>query len=393
MHLQSRLRLHLRAIILTALCSLMPSKAHAEQSDAADHLKFTPIGTLLFDGAVYASPTHEEFPAGVAIPAMRLGVQVDYGKWGVKLEAGLSYGKLVIRDAYFQYRFNASNMIRLGSMVHHFSYQNCMAACNKNTMIEPITNTVFNQGQMLGVQYYHTGEHFFATASAHAEPDATTLATGKAKLSRTGYGLRSRMVWHPFNSGGHLLQVGLTGAFMTPERESSTGEHDAFTLSANFPTKVAQVKAIGATLNDCINRWQVSPELMVSHGPVALETQYVYARINRHSMHHFQGYGAYVTLRGLILGGDYTYSRNLAGIATPKPKSLELLATYNYTCLSDSKAGVFGGRVSDVAAVANYYINRWMTVRLRYGYTWVRDRSAEGPHDLGALQTRLQIIF
>lgn len=375
------------AAFISSLC--LPAGARAE----TEKLKFTPVGTLLLDGAVYAAPDSKAFPAGVAIPETRLGVIAEYGKWSAKIEAGLAYNKVALRDVYFQYRFDNSNMLRLGAMVHHFGYQNCTAACNKVTMIEPITNSVFNQGQMIGLQYYHTGEHFFATGSLHAMPDATKLATGLSQIARSGWGVRSRLVWHPFNSTGRLVQVGVTGALMTPDRNGIISERDIFTLTANFPTKVAQVKAIGATITDCRTRWQVTPELMGAYGPVGIEGQYVFAQINRRELPAYRAYGAYVTVRGLILGGDYEYSRSLGGIATPRPHSLELLATYNYTCLSDASAGIYGGRANDVAAVASYYINRWMVARLRYGYTWVRDRATEGPHDLGALQVRLQIIF
>ncbi len=378
-------------LYLTLLVSLMiPSQGRCED----EKLKFTPVGTLLLDGAVYAAPDKKAFPAGVAIPETRLGVIADYGKWSVKIEAGLAYNKVALRDVYFQYRFDSRNMIRLGAMVHHFGYQNCTAACNKVTMIEPITNSVFNQGQMIGVQYYHMGDRFFATGSLHALPDATRLATAPSQIARSGWGVRSRLVWHPFTSEGRLAQIGITGALMTPDRNGIIEDRDLFTLAANFPTKVAQVQAVSAKVTECRTRWQFTPELMGAYGPVGIEGQYVFAQLNRRdNLPAFRAYGAYVTLRGLILGGDYTYSKSLAGIATPRPHSLELLATYNYTCLSDASAGIFGGRVNDLAVVAGYYINRWLTARLRYGYTWVRDRAAEGPHDLGALQARLQIIF
>lgn len=379
------------AVALAILCAaISPSRARCED----DKLHFTPVGTLLLDGAVYSAPDSKAFPAGVAIPETRLGVIAEYGKWSVKIEAGLAYNKVALRDVYFQYRFDSRNMLRLGAMVHHFGYQNCTAACNKVTMIEPITNSVFNQAHMIGLQYYYTGDHFFATGSLHAMPDATKLATGLSQIARSGWGVRSRLVWHPCNTAGRLAQIGVTGALMTPDRNGIISDRDIFTLSANFPTKVAQVQAIGATVTECRTRWQVTPELMCAYGPVGIEGQYVFAQINRRDhLPSYRAYGAYVTVRGLILGGDYTYSKSLAGIATPRPRSLELLATYNYTCLSDASAGIYGGRVNDVAAVASYYINRWMVARLRYGYTWVRDRAAEGPHDLGALQARLQIIF
>lgn len=390
---KSNPRNHARAAAITLL---LPASlaAGAANDEAKPEFRAKPIGTLLIDGAVYASPNHEEFPAGTAIPEARAGATVSYGKWGAKVELGYSYNKLAIKDAFIEYNFNSENRIRIGSQVHQFGYQNSTAACQKVTMIEPMSNSVFNNGQMIGVQYYHMGRKFYATASAHAEPDATEMQTGITSLCQTGYGLRSRLAWHPLTENGRMFQIEFSGAFSSPTNNKATGEHDSFTMSSNFPTKVAKVTAIKATVDHAMNRWEFTPGLMASYGPLALEGQYFFAQVNRReNLQAYRAYGAYVTVRGLILGGDYTFSYANGGIANPRPRSLELLATYNYTCLSDHKAGIIGGRVSDVAAVANYYINSWMVARLRYGYTWVRDRAAEGPQDLGALQARIQIIF
>lgn len=357
-------------------------------------LEFTPIGTLLLDGALYASPQKDAFGDGAAIPEVRLGGLLSYQKWGVKIEVGTAYNKVALRDLYFQYTFSDKNLIRLGAQTQHFGYLNSTAACMKVTMIEPMPNSVFNAGQIIGLQYFHTGSHFFGVGSAYVEPDATGLVIGEGGMHMMGYGLRSRLAWHPWSEDGKMLQIGISGDFSSPQNDKSAGTHESFSYSANFPTKVAQVKAIGATVHDAMNRWQFTPELMASYGRMALESQYFFSRVNRrHDLPAFTGYGAYVTLRGLAIGKAYSYSYAMGGIATPVPKSLELVADYNYTCLSDRSSGIYGGRSSDLSLTANYYINRWMVARLRYGYTWIHDRAAAGPDRLGALQARLQIIF
>lgn len=380
---------HIRTL-LAAISLTVAGTAYADDADETPHLKFSPIGTILLDGATYFGPDHSDFPSGVAIPEARIGVNASYGRWAIRIEVGTAYNKVALKDVYFQYEFNPQNRIRLGALVHHFGYQNATAACMKATMIEPMSNTVFNTGQMLGLQYYHTGDKLFATASVHAEPDAISRATGGAGLSSTAYGIRTRLAWHPLISSGRMFQIGASGAFMTPDGEN----HDSFTLSSNFPTKVAQVTAVKAVIGDARNRWQFSPELMASYGRVALEGQYIYARVNRkEGLPGFDSWGAYATLRGIVKGPDYTYSKAAGGIGLPAPGSLEALVTYNYTTLNDAGAGIWGGRTSDIAGVVNYYINPWMIARLRYGYTWVHDRAAEGPDRLGVLQARLMVLF
>ncbi|MDE7160171.1 MAG: ATPase [Muribaculaceae bacterium] len=381
---------------LSALLTMTTAAALSSQGALrlANGLEFTPIGTLLLDGAIYASPQKEYFGDGAAIPEVRIGSVVKYDRWSAKIEIGTAYNKVALRDLYFQYDFSDSDLIRLGAQVHHFGYMNSTAACNRTTMIETVNNSVFNSAHIIGVQYFHTDKHIYGTACAYVEPDATAMVIGEGGLKKMGFGLRGRLAWHPWAEEGKMLQIGMSGDFTTPQHDRSEGTHEKFTYSANFPTKVDQVKAIGVTVDRARTRWQFTPELMAAYGRAGLESQYYFSQVNRlDGLPAFRAYGAYVTLRGIAIGKDYTYSRSLGGIATPAPKTLELVASYNYTCLSDASASLYGGRLSDLSVNANYYINRWMTARLRYGYTWIHDRTAEGPDRLGALQARLQIIF
>ena len=107
----------------------------------------------------------------------------------------------------------------------------------------------------------------------------------------------------------------------------------------------------------------------------------------------YRAYGAYATLRGIAIGNDYKYNMGLAGIDTPGKGTLEGMVSYNYTCLSDASAAIFGGRVSDVSCGVNYYFNRYITGKLRYSYTHTWDRAGVDPMSLNAVQLRLQVIF
>lgn len=383
-----------RILSLAALAALtITASAAPENTDIKPH--FSPVGTLLMDGAVFASPEKVEFHDGVAMPDVRLGVIMTYGKWTAKIEAGYAYNKVGLKDVWMQYAFDSRNSLRLGLAMQHFGYQNSTAACMKVTMIEPISNTIFNEPHMLGIGYYHVADKFLATASLHAEPKAASNVLLPDGMSREGFGVRSRLVARPLHSDGTMLQAGISGAFMTPQFDEGDSDHKAFSFSANFPTKVTAVKAIGTNVGNAVNLWKLTPELMGCYRRIALESQYFWIQVNRRdALPAFHAYGAYATLRGAIIGSDYRYNMALAGIDTPVKGTLEGVASYNYTCLSDAGANIFGGRVSDVSCGLNYYFNKYITAKLRYSYTHAWDRSdlAEGM-SLNAVQMRLQLIF
>ena len=108
-------------------------------------------------------------------------------------------------------------------------------------------------------------------------------------------------------------------------------------------------------------------------------------------MPDFTGTGAYVTLRGLIKGHSYSYTKTDGGIATPDPGNMELCLQYNYTSLSN--AGIRGGDLHDWALCYNYYPNKYMIWRIRASYTQVTNRSGFEDNKVSILESRFQVKF
>ena len=98
-------------------------------------------------------------------------------------------------------------------------------------------------------------------------------------------------------------------------------------------------------------------------------------------------------VRTIIKGSPYAYSDADGGIATPKAGAMELVAGYNYTDLSNAKAGILGGRLNDYSLTFNYYINKYVIWRIRTSYTGVTYRGKTPDTNLSLIETRLQIKF
>lgn len=362
----------------------------------ADQPKFkiSPTGRILMDGALYATPQKDEFKDGLAIPDARLGAKMEYGKWKAKVDVGFAYGKVGLKDLFFEYDFNDRNFLRAGSFIHQYGLQSATSSSMKITMEEPVSNAIFNDPRQLGLMYEHSADNFMATASAHVEPSATNYILTPTQFTQEGYGIRSRLVARPLHADGKVVQFGISGGFATPQRYGNPDEHNAFQFKANFPTRVAQVTALDATVTNAKNLWKLTPELLLNYGPVALESQYYWTRVSRRDgLHHFTGQGAYATVRGLVLGGNYSYSMIDGGLATPAPKSLEAVLSYNYTSVTDAKAGIWGGRMNDLSVTFNYYINKYMLARLHYSYTHTWDHNGAPSTSLNGFMARLQVIF
>lgn len=387
---------------ITALASvallMCATPAMRAQSDEPT-LKLTPTGRILMDGALYASPDKEDFKDGLGIPDVRLGVKAKYGKWGAKIDVGFAYGKVGLKDLFIEYDFDQQNLLRGGSFIHQYGLQSATSSSMKITFEEPLSNSVFNCSRQIGLMYVHSEDKYLGTASAHVEPQSVVLTPNQ--LGQEGYGIMSRQVFRPLHNDGNVVQVGISGGFVTPNTGSDN--HNTFGFATNFPTRVDKVQAIGVTMDDAMNQWKFTPELLLATGPVALEAQYFFNRVNfRNSLHSWTGQGAYATLRGLLTGGHYGYAMADGGLATPAKGACELVVGYNFTTLNDKKAqqrvgndivtGIYGGSANTLSATLNYYINKYMLARLNYTYTHTYNNATLNT-DLNAFQVRLQILF
>ena len=353
-----------------------------------------PSGRILFDAA-YINPQHQEdeLNSGVGIPDMRVGVGFSYDKWKGKIDMGYAYGKVNMKDVWLEYDFDKQNFIRGGYFIHQYGFQSSTSSSFKETMEEPQSNAVFNNDRMIGLMYEHSAKKFLATASVVVETDAmkqTTDATGNEAL-----GAMTRLLYRPFAERGKMLQVGISGGIEGARYNSNDAlNHKQFTLNTRWPTRVAKINSQSAVVTDAKTMYKFSPEAMYSYGRFAIVGQYFLNSITRDNQQEtFTGSGAYVTLRGLIKGRNYSPNMGDGGIATPDPGNMELCLQYNYTSLSDATAGIYGGYLNDWALCYNFYPNKYMIWRVRASYTKVTNRDGFANNEVSILETRLQVKF
>lgn len=351
-----------------------------------------PSGRILMDAAFLNSSNKtvdEQCVDGVNVPDIRIGMKVSYGKWEGKADIGYARGSVSPKDIFIQYNFNKQNFLRGGYFVHQFGYQSATSSSFKVSMEEPETHSAFGVGgRLVGLMYEHSDDKFMGTGSIY-----TDAQSFKKQTNHTGYqgsGLLTRLVYHPFIEKGNLFHVGIGLNYELAAENRSNME-----FKAPYPVRVAGINAIGAKITDAKNDFKFSGELMAAKGHVGIEGQYIFMNVDRKGdAKSYNAWGAYGNLR-FLLNNEYEYVKNDAGIATPAPKSWELVAAYNYTDMNDAKAGFHGGKLSDWALTMNYYINKYMIWRVsghivRAGES---DYSGFNKNTFRVIETRLQFKF
>lgn len=351
-----------------------------------------PSGRILMDAAFLSSSNKavdEQCVDGVNVPDIRIGMKVSYGKWEGKADIGYARGSVSPKDIFIQYNFNKENFLRGGYFVHQFGYQSSTSSSFKVSMEEPETHSAFGVGgRLVGLMYEHSDDKFMGTGSVY-----TDAQSFKKQTNQTGYqgtGFLTRLVYHPLIEKGNLFHVGIGLNYELAAENRSNME-----FKAPYPVRVAGINAIGAKITDAKNDFKFSGELMAAKGHVGIEGQYIYMNVDRKGdAKSYNAWGAYGNLR-FLLNNEYEYVKNDAGIATPAPKSWELVAAYNYTDMNDAKAGFHGGKLSDWALTMNYYINKYMIWRVsghivRAGES---DYSGFNKNTFRVIETRIQFKF
>lgn len=351
-----------------------------------------PSGRILMDAAFLNSSNKtvdEQCVDGVNVPDIRIGMKVSYGKWEGKADIGYARGSVSPKDIFIQYNFNKQNFLRGGYFVHQFGYQSATSSSFKVSMEEPETHSAFGVGgRLVGLMYEHSDDKFMGTGSIY-----TDAQSFKKQTNHTGYqgtGLLTRLVYHPLIEKGNLFHVGIGLNYELAAENRSNME-----FKAPYPVRVAGINAIGAKITDAKNDFKFSGEVMAAKGHVGIEGQYIFMNVDRKGdAKSYNAWGAYGNLR-FLLNNEYEYVKNDAGIATPAPKSWELVAAYNYTDMNDAKAGFHGGKLSDWALTMNYYINKYMIWRVsghivRAGES---DYSGFNKNTFRVIETRIQFKF
>lgn len=400
-------------LLLSAAAIAMTASVPAANAQYENKLTIKPTGRILMDGAIYAPDgalyneyddqgqlveSGPHFADGVALPDVRMGAKVSYGHWQAKIDVGYGYQKLGFKDVYIQYNFNPSNFLRAGYFVHQFGLNAATSSSMKPAMEAPTTDDFFKAtGRNIGIMYVHDKDAFFTGVSAIV--DGSSMSKPANEQGKVSAGALTRLVYRPLRTEGRVAQVGLSLWYQSALHhlaDDGTVTEGYFDYSANFPSRVNKIGMLSANVSDAKGVFKLSPEIVFAYNRIALEGQYYYMNIaRRNGQENYRAQGVYGLLRGILIGGDYGYSHGDAGLATPAPKSLEMIVGYNYTDASCHKAGVFGGRSNDYSVTFNYYINKYMLARLRYSYTDVRDSEVLGFHKchVNAIQARLQILF
>ena len=376
----------MRRYLYILLCYiLLPHLLYAQ-----DKLSVQPIGRILMDAGIFEG-NEAGLNNGISIPDFRIGAFATFGKFSAYIDVCYAREKVRMKDVCIEGKFDTKNTFTLGYFYHQFGYQGSFSSSRKVTMLEPAIDGVFVGGRQIGLMWIHNNHDYWSSLSLIVEEDAMKKTT--EELGNPGYGATSRMVYRPIRERDKIFHVGFSWAYDTPKyNEDPALNHRSYHLAGGFPTYLSSITTLDAIVPNAINRWRFTPELCAAYGRIGLEAQYYYMTINRsRDLPNYETSGAYAQIRGLLKGSHYAYNEANSWMNPANLGAWECVLGYNYVDLNNQRCHINGGKMQDLSLTLNHYLNKYITWRLRYSFTKVKNQK----HDfsVNALQTRFQVLF
>lgn len=375
---------------IAATLLLVPSLLVSAQTKSEFTIK--PSGRFYYEGAGFIKD-ETKLSSGTTINDVRIGLKANYKKWDAKVDLGFAKGKVSPKDIFLQYNLDNSSYLRAGHFAEPFGIDHMESSANIKFITANASSFSFSPGRSLGVEYIGWKDQWWIAGGLFGDKNAMS---GQKKGS-TGFGATSRFVYNPFTAEGKILHFGLAGSIRRADAngiEDNVGSPREFNLSTAILSNVDKTKALYANITNANIQAKYAFEFLGASGPLLLQSEYFHTNIKRkNDLTSYIAQGFYAQVGVLAIGGNYRYSKSWARFASPSPGALEFAVRYNYTDLNRKDAGIEGGRINDWSFATNYYINKYVTVKLNYTGMKLGKGSPLDGETLHSIQGRLQVVF
>ena len=362
-------------LFATTILTLAATLASAQvviKTDAGD-LKLRLIGRTNFDAATYfggdeGKNANDHYINGMVMNDTRLGVVANFDeKWNAKAEICYANKSISFRDLYIGRKFNDNSSIQIGNFFMPFGSK--ILGLQYKFVEDATVDYAFCPSRKIGVGYFYTSDAFNFTGGFFSDGNVDSKAVNQ------GYTVAAKAIVRPISDDNTILHIGIAPMFTdSPNMTSFTGI---------APTTIHTNSIISSGSINAINYWRYEAEAIFISGKFYAEMHYQGASINTPTSDNYKANGVYAQASFLIKGEKQNYNKKTGLAASASPKSLEVLARYDFLNLNDD------AKLNDVTIGVNYFINKNLNVKFNYAYGKQKDAD-EG---YSFIQGRLQFSF
>ncbi len=346
-------------------------------------------GRMLMDGGIFLE-NDNHLGNGTEFNDLRVGVKASYRQWDMKVEIGYTGNKVSIKDAFATYT-SGNHIIQVGQFYEPFTMDMLCSTFELRFHQSPGAVLAMTNSRRLGVAYTYNTQHYYACGGFFTDNDINNL-----KNTSQGYAIDGRLVYRPMNRAGKLLHLGVAAVYRTPDSALSDDDNiNTFIYKSPGVSTIDNRNQIYAEVSNSRYQFKLGTELLIYYRKFFLQSEYIRTQVRRQEgLTAYTGQGGYVQCSWLLIGDEYAYDASLACPARPVGRALELCGRFNTVDMNDRKADIRGGAQKDISLGLNYYINKYIGVKVNYSYVMPGSHIKEiSDKNFGVLQARFQFIL
>jgi phosphate-selective porin OprO/OprP len=355
-----------------------------------------PNGRLQVDVAFY-DDDKKDMSNGAEVRRARLGMAGDLSpKWSFQLEMDFADEETKIRDVWLMYQATEQLRLQIGNFKESFSLEGITSA-RVTSFLERSLMDAFQPPRHYGIALRSNFTRATATAGIYGQEPADL---GDSELQDSeGWGVALRGTVTPVLQERRLVHLGAAVRHRTPDAQEDDETDLRFRgFSETHVDRTRFYDTGNLAEND--HYQQLGLEGAVVFGPLSLQGEHIWTRVNRTLLPKSTLSGGYVYASYFLTGEHRLYDPldgEFLGVNPASSKgAIELLLRYSRLDLNDGL--VTGGSGHNWAAGANWYI----TTNLRFMANYVitdHDALADangafaGDDDFNVLSFRAQFFF
>ena len=372
----------------TLITALLGCFCFAQVATADVPFKFSLRSRALLDASL-SKYNKEDLQGFYRLEDFRIGFKAKYQQYELKADIGLTNKKVAIKDFLFNYHFKHS-FLSLGNAYEPFGMDMLISTVDLRFHQSAVASQAFCEGRKLGLTYNVNLPKLYAATGLYADRDVNDLGKegGRNNLTST-----SRLVLRDQHED-RLLHVGT--AFSYRSRPVNTTDPYLETREGEGVTSLFGPSLLHAEIPGLQQEMKGVVELLFTGKRWLFQTEYFYNRIhfeNEKTHGVYNPLGVYAQASFLAIGQGFAYDAANALAGRPaSDRALELTARFDYNQMN--RKGIMGGEEKDFSIGANFYFNKYLSIKLNGSYVWTDSHCH--PYfnkDMFLVQTRLQYAF
>ncbi len=360
------------ALVISAMAQDQKSKGGTEWDNGIIKFKsddgqfMTRFDVRLFINGAYFFENKNHLSNGTHLRKGRFAMKTKlWNTWRAEWDMDIAEGVVEVKDMFFSYVGFHNSHIKVG----HFK---APVGLNELTSSRFLTFAeraypmlAFKIGRRTGIEYSKWGKNWNFRGNLFGQ----TMDTRKNKtVDETGGGIAARITYAPVFANTYRVHLGLSGAFINPD-----DNNNAVSYNSEPETKIGDVEILDTgTIFDVDYTTMAGLEGAVKFKNLSFQSEYIYKGLKRMNGAKDATFGGGYAFVSWIMTGEerpWDETQGEFGQVIPKDNSFgawELAARYSYLNLSDTDAGILGGRANNYTLGLNWYANANMKFILDY---------------------------